>query len=126
MKLSAFCLSCAVVTGIALIHAAPAQAEAISTELIEQCPIPALPSIPNGMKATEEEMLAAQKIIKAYIAEAEETLACLDAIRLEWGEEASAEQLEINNLFYDKQVEDMQATGELFNSAVRAFKGRQQ
>lgn len=126
MKLPSFCLPCLIAVAVALPHAALVQAESASAELLEKCPMPTLPSIPNGMNSTEAEMLAAQQEIKAYIAAAEATLGCLDTLRQEWGEAAGAERIEINNLFYDKLVEQMRTTGELFNSAVRAFKGRQQ
>lgn len=124
MKLSALCLSCLLLFGVAPLQVALAQAEAASTEVIETCPLPEKPSIPNGLKASEEDMLEAQKGIKDYITKGEAVLACLDSLRQGWGETASEEQLQINNLFHNKMVDEMQAVGELFNSAVRAYKGR--
>ena len=124
MKLSALCSACLLIFGIASVQVALAQAESASTEVIETCPLPEKPSIPNGLKASEEEMLKAQRGIKDYIAKGEAVLACLDDLRQGWGETASEEQLQINDLFHDKMVDEMQAVGELFNSAVRAYKGR--
>ena len=69
-------------------------------------------------------MLEAQQGIKNYIAKGEAVLACLDGLRTSWGETPTEEQLQINELFYNKMVDEMQAVGELFNSAVRAYKGR--
>lgn len=124
MKLSALCSACLLIFGIVSAQSALAQVEAASTEVIETCPLPEKPSIPNGLKASEEEMLEAQQGIKDYIAQGDVVLACLDGLRTSWGETATEEQLQINELFYNKMVDEMQAVGELFNSAVRAYKGR--
>ncbi len=124
MKLSALCSACLLIFGIVSAQTVLAQAEAASTEVIETCPLPEKPSIPNGLKASEEDMLEAQQGIKDYIAQGDAVLACLDGLRTSWGETPTEEQLQINELFYNKMVDEMQAVGELFNSAVRAYKGR--
>ncbi|MCY4363693.1 MAG: hypothetical protein OXE42_16195 [Gammaproteobacteria bacterium] len=124
MKLSALCSACLLIFGIVSAQTVLAQVEAASTEVIETCPLPEKPSIPNGLKASEEDMLEAQQGIKNYIAKGEAVLACLDGLRTSWGETPTEEQLQINELFYNKMVDEMQAVGELFNSAVRAYKGR--
>ena len=124
MKLSALCSACLLIFGIVSAQTVLAQVEAASTEVIETCPLPEKPSIPNGLKASEEDMLEAQQGIKGYIAQGDAVLACLDGLRMSWGETATEEQLQINELFYNKMVDEMQAVGELFNSAVRAYKGR--
>ena len=124
MKSASLYLSCSLIFGIVSIQVAPAQAESASTEVIETCPMPERPSIPNGMKSSEDEMIEAQKGIKDYIGKGEDLLACLDGLRESWGETATEEQQQINMLFYNKMVDEMKSTGELFNSAVRAYKGR--
>ena len=124
MKSASLYLSCSLIFGIVSIQVAPVQAESASTEVIETCPMPERPSIPNGMKSSEDEMIEAQKGIKDYIAKGEDLLACLDELRESWGETATEEQQQINMLFYNKMVDEMSSTGELFNSAVRAYKGR--
>ena len=124
MKLSALCSAFLLIFGIVSAQTVLAQAEAASTEVIETCPLPEKPSIPNGLKAGEEDMLEAQQGIKDYIAQGDAVLACLDGLRQSWGETPTEEQLQINELFYNKMVDEMQAVGELFNSAVRAYKGR--
>jgi len=124
MKLSALCSAFLLIFGIVSAQTVLAQVEAASTEVIETCPLPEKPSIPNGLKASEEDMLEAQQGIKNYIAKGEAVLACLDGLRTSWGETPTEEQLQINELFYNKMVDEMQAVGELFNSAVRAYKGR--
>ncbi len=124
MKFPALWLPFTLILCVASIPAAFAQGEAASTEVIETCPLPEKPSIPNGLKSTEEEMLEAQRGIMDYIAKGEAVLACLDQLSQSWGENATEEQLQINNLFHNKMVDEMQSIGELFNSAVRAYKGR--
>lgn len=124
MKLSALWLPFALVICIASMQVTLVRGDSASTEVIETCPMPEKPSIPNGLKSTEEEMLVAQRGIKDYITKGEAVLACLDGLRQSWGDTATEEQLQINNLFHNKMVDEMQAIGELFNSAVRAYKGR--
>lgn len=116
---------CLALSAALLAPAALAQTESASTEVIENCPLPEKPSIPNGRTATEQEMLETQGNIKAYIEKGNAVLTCLDELRTKWGEAATEEQLQINTLFHNKMVDDMQAVGELFNSAVRAYKGKQ-
>ena len=126
MKLSVLYLSCCVIFSVLSAQAVFAQAEAASTEVIENCPLPEKPSIPNGLSASEEDMLAAQKGIKDFIAKGNAVLACLDVLQQGWGEAITEEQRQINDLFHNKMVDDMEAIGELFNSAVRAYKGRRE
>ena len=126
MKFSALWLPFTLIICIASMQSAPVLAESASSEVIETCPMPEKPSIPNGLKSSEEDMLAAQRGIKDYMARGEAVLVCLDELAQSWGETATEEQLQINNLFHNKMVDEMQSIGELFNSAVRAYKGRNQ
>jgi hypothetical protein len=96
----------------------------VSGEAAQKCKIPDRPEIPNGRSATEEEMMTAQGKLKAYLASGDGYLACLDTLRAGWGETATPEQLEIHTVLYNRMVDDMQATGDLFNQSVRAFKGK--
>ncbi len=124
MKLPAlYCLI--IFVGALSVQTVFAQAESASTEVIENCPLPEKPSIPNGRTSTEEEMLEAQKNMKAYMAKGEAVLTCLDGLRQGWGEAITPEQDQINTLFYNKIVDEMTSVGDLFNSAVRAYKGKQ-
>ena len=67
-------LSCAVILSMLAAPSVHAQTEAASTEVIETCPMPERPSIPNGLKSSEEEMIAAQLGIKDYITKGEAVL----------------------------------------------------
>ncbi len=126
MKFSALWLPFTLIICIASMQSMLVMADSASSEVIETCPMPEKPSIPNGLKSSEEEMLEAQRGIQDYIAKGEAVLTCLDELSQSWGETATEEQLQINNLFHNKMVDEMQSIGELFNSAVRAYKGRNQ
>lgn len=96
----------------------------VSGEAAQKCKVPERPEVPNGRSATEDEMLAAQGKLKAYLAAGDAYLACLDTLKAGWGEAATPEQMEIHVLLYNRMVDEMQATGDLFNQSVRAFKGK--
>ena len=98
--------------------------ESASGEVSGKCKYPKQPEIPNGRTASEAELVAAQKKMKAYIAEGDEYIACIGEVEESWGSEASEEQRAIIVLFNNKVVDDMQAVADLFNAAVRAYKGQ--
>jgi hypothetical protein len=98
--------------------------ESASGEVSGKCKYPKQPEIPNGRTATEAELVAAQKEMKAYIKEGDEYIACISKVEESWGSEASDDQKAIIVLFNNKVVDDMQAVADLFNAAVRAYKGQ--
>ena len=98
--------------------------DSASGELTDKCVYPQQPSIPNGSKASEAELVDAQKRMKAYLAEGNEFIACLDNIETTWTEEEAVEKKPIAIMFHNRVVDDMNEVAELFNSAVRAFKGK--
>jgi hypothetical protein len=101
-----------------------AQSESASGEVTEKCKMGEKPAIPNGRTATEEEMLNAQRALKAYLAKGDEFMACLKQVEAGWGPDATEEQKAVIVIFHNRSVDEMQATADLFNQAVRAFKGR--
>ena len=98
---------------------------AASTEILKKCKAPSPPSIPNGNRASEEEMVEAQGKLKAYIAEGDNYLACLQEIEITWGPEATDEQKTVLTIYHNSVVESMQNSADLFNSALRVYKSRQ-
>ena len=98
--------------------------ESASGEVMQKCKYPTRPEIPNGRNATEDEMIAAQKVLKGYIANGDGYLACLDQVSQGWGENATEEQKAVIIIFHNRMVDEMQATADLFNQSVRAFKGK--
>ena len=121
MKISSFIFSALVCLGMSMSVSAQ---ESSSGDIAGKCKYPRQPAIPNGRTATEEELVAAQKKMKAYIAEGDEYIACIARVEKSWGDEATDEQKAIVVLFNNKVVDDMQAVADLFNAAVRAYKGR--
>jgi hypothetical protein len=103
-----------------------AETESASSELLAKCKRPPKPAIPNGRTSTEEDLLAAQRTVKAYMADSNTYRGCLDQIQLGWGEAATPEQRAVYEIFYNTSVDEETQTGELFNQAVRAFKGARQ
>ena len=98
--------------------------ESASGEVSGKCKYPRQPEIPNGRTATETELVAAQKEMQAYLAEGDEYISCIGNVEKSWGSEASDDQKAIIVLFNNKVVDDMQAVADLFNAAVRAYKGK--
>ena len=110
--------------GALLFCGVAAAQESASGEVMEKCPPPAKPAIPNGRTATEDEMIEAQKALKGYLKASDDYIACLHKVEASWGEAATEEQRAVIVIFHNRQVDEMHATGDLFNQAVRAFKGR--
>ena len=109
---------------ISFIATAQEAAESASGEVMQKCKYPTRPEIPNGRNATEDEMMGAQKWLKDYLASGDGYLACLDQISQGWGETATEEQKAVIVIFHNRMVDEMQATADLFNQSVRAFKGK--
>ncbi len=87
-------------------------------------PGPADITMPDGASATEEQMIDTQRLVKAYVAEMEAYLACLDqeASALKASGEMTDEQLTINDKRYNSAVELMQGVAERFNVQVRIYR----
>lgn len=113
------------IISVAIFTSALAQdADSVSGELTEKCTYPKAPSIPNGKSSTEEELLATQKIMKAYLARGNDFLGCLDHVQEGWSEDEKKEKDSFIVMFHNRMVDDMNEVADLFNTSVRAFKGR--
>lgn len=95
-----------------------------SGEVTEKCQYPKQPGIPNGKKATEAELLDAQGKMKAYLAEGETFIECLKKVEAGWTKEEKKEKSPFIVVFHNRIVDDQKEVAELFNSAIRAFKGK--
>ena len=69
-------------------------------------------------------MIEAQGAMKSYIANGNAYLECLAKLEKKWGNSASSEQKSLVVILHNKMVDEMNNVADLFNSAVRAFKGR--
>jgi hypothetical protein len=98
-----------------------------------ECVYPKVPSgMPDGSKATEQEMLDGMKAVKAYNTEVTAYLNCLDMemqARLDAaGAEAPADQIAqikaIQTKRHNAAVEELEAHAARFNEQVKAYKAR--
>lgn len=103
-----------------------AESASASGELMEKCHSPQQPTIPNGLRASKDEMITAQKSMKAYLADGDGYIECLQELERSWGDTATDEQKAVIVLFHNKMIDDMESVAELFNAAVRAYKGKKQ
>ncbi len=81
--------------------------------------------LPNGKTASKEEMITAQKAVKAYVQEMEQYMACLQADIEALGEDASEEQLLMRDKRHNAAIDAMDKVAGEFNLAVREFKARE-
>lgn len=122
---------------MATLFCMPAQAadESVSGEINGKCgTTPQQPNIPNGLQASMDDMLAAQKNIKAYQAKSKKYRACIDGLMAGWDQhtdpkdkaavKATNAKKDIAITFYNKSVDNEKEVADLFNSSVRAFKGK--
>lgn len=84
----------------------------------------AAPEVPDGAEAAEDALAEASGEVRAFVAETQEYLACLEEHEASFGEEITEEvQAEIVAT-YNAAVEVMQEVAENFNEQVRRFRER--
>lgn len=113
-----------VVAGLLLSGATLAADNSASGEAMAKCPPPAKPEIPNGRNATEEQMLAAQKAVKAYQTANSKYTSCLSSLEQSWGDDASEERKAVIVIFHNRAIDEETSIADMFNQSVRAFKGK--
>ena len=102
------------IIGIATLAASP---------LFAECPYPDAAKMPSGATATNDEMVAGQKTVKAYMAEMDAYLKCLDDEEAALSEEQlTPEQRALRVEKYNAAVDVMEATAAAFNEQVREYK----
>lgn len=102
-----------------------------ATAAFADCSYPKKPKDPpNGMKATQEDMIAAQKVTKQFNADVEAYLTCLESeteglisalppdTKPEKIQQIKGKQAKKHNA----AIEDMQKYADAFNKQLRAFK----
>lgn len=99
-------------------------------EFSGDCVYPTKPEIVNGNTATEAEMIKSQQEMKSYLALGNEFLTCLDKEEgLVKADATSDQKTEFKariDSTHNAAVDDMNAIAELFNAALRAYKGKNQ
>jgi len=103
--------------------AGPVQTAELDTA---KCVFPAqAPVLPDGSAASQEEMVTASGAVKAFVAENERGLACLDEIKAGFAAEPMApEQDALFTSTYNAAVDAARLVGDNWNAAVRAYKAK--
>lgn len=87
-----------------------------------ECSAPDAPSIPNGDTASEQELVNAAALFKAYQQELIAFRECLTSVEQEYGEDITV-QLQRRLLGqHNESVEDEESLAAEFNDAVRAYR----
>ncbi len=90
---------------------------------MSQCAFPAVPEVPDGASATEEQMAAASAAVRSYVGETQTALDCLGELEKSLGEAITDEQRAAIVDNYNAHVDEMNAVAGKYNQEVRAFKG---
>jgi hypothetical protein len=93
-----------------------------ATSAFAACDYPPEISVPDGSQATEDEMLAAQKAVKAYMAEMEAYLKCLDDESATLGDAETDEQRAMHVQRHNAAIDAMENVANNFNDQIRAYK----
>ena len=101
------------VTCLATLFALPVYSECVTPNKIG--------APPNGATSTEEQMVEGQQAVKAWLAEMEKHLACLETERSALGEEITEEQDSANTQMYNAAVDSMNEVANRFNEEIRAY-----
>lgn len=91
---------------------------------ISPCAFPEAPTVPDGAKASEEEMGQAGSAVRAYVAGVQASLQCLTDVEKSLGEEITTEQQDQLVATYNAGVDQMNAVAGSYNTAVRVYKER--
>ena len=101
-----------------------AAAVVFTTPGMAACPYPDDVSIPDGSTATESEMLDGQKLVKAYMAQMEEYLECLDDESNSLGDTESDDQKAMHVKRHNAAIDAMEKVAASFNEQIRSYKAR--
>ncbi len=86
------------------------------------CESPTVVSVPDGKTSTLEQMLAAQKDVKAYQAKMDAYLACIDAEAAGQGEQAPNDYKALMVNRHNAAVAEMEGVAAAFNDQIKAYK----
>lgn len=90
------------------------------------CEMPSLvTSIPDGATATEEQLLAVQERIRAYVAAMDRYIACQNEEMSQSGPDASSEYLVLMTNRIEAAREEVDTIATRFNDQVDAFRAAQ-
>jgi hypothetical protein len=90
------------------------------------CNPPESPAIPDGEKVDSDELKHTVSVVKAYLKQGEDYLACLTEVENSSSDEATKDQRKelIDN--HNAMVDAMQATAERFNAELAKYRAQEQ
>ncbi len=86
------------------------------------CLYPAEINIPEGKTAAKEEMVAANRAVKEYMATVDEYLACLDKEETDLGDAVTEEQKQLHTSRHNSAVDALNAVAARYNDQVKEYK----
>ena len=97
-------------------------ASCLSVSAFAACEQPSMVTIPDGKTATMDELLTVQTGVKAYMAEMEEYLACVNEELEAGGDDAPAQFKALMVTRHNAAVTEMETVAATFNEQVAAYK----
>jgi hypothetical protein len=91
-----------------------------------ECIRPTAPTLPDGEVAELEAMVAGQKAVKAYVAETEAYLDCLNAEDAAGGDAEPAEAKMARIDEHNSAVDEMESVATTFNEEIKEYKEKAQ
>jgi hypothetical protein len=92
----------------------------------EGCSPPESPAIPDGANIDADEMKRTVSLVKAYLKQGEDYLACLAEVETSWGDEATQDQRKEVIRNHNNMVDAMQAAAERFNAELAKYRAQGQ
>ncbi len=97
-----------------------------SNLVLAECARPQAPQLPDGGTSDLETMVEGQKAVKAYVAETEAYLDCLNEEGAAVADEETPEQQHARVELHNQAVDDMDAVADAFNEEIREYKAKTQ
>ena len=93
---------------------------------LAECNRPPAPTLPDGETSDMETMVAGQKAVKAYVAETEAYLDCLNKEGEAAADTETPEQQLARIGRHNEAVDEMEAVASQFNEEIREYKAQSQ
>ncbi|MEO8466601.1 MAG: peptidylprolyl isomerase [Gammaproteobacteria bacterium] len=109
-------------TATALYRKAVPENQRSAAELVPDCAVPALPTLPDGTQAALDEMMASQKKVKEFVAAGDVYLKCLAKVIDNKDRSVEERNTAVNE--HNRMVGAMEQTAAGFNDQIKKFKTR--
>ena len=103
------------------LYAEATQQVAASPQTVAGCEPPAMPPLADANVATEDEMIASQRQVRAFVAAGESHLACLAKVIDDEDREADERNMAVGE--HNRMVAAMEEIAAAFNERIRDFQG---